>query len=408
MKRYSTVAIIPVIALLGACSSGKSSGRSQSQPSGDGGAPTADGGVSADAGEDAEDAGSASDGNTATEYDAALSSAQVVGTPSTSGATGTAQFFLQADGQTLTYKITQNVANATAVNLHIGAPEEQGAVSHQLTPVSGTMTGSVTLTADEQSAIAIDQIYVDVTSAAFPGGEIRGQLTSPGATIFVALPTGAQEVPSVNSQYTAHASFIMTQDQATILYHVVTTAIPTNVLLEVGIGATNGQVAYPLTPVGQTIDGTITTASSDPDNLTSSQFYLNVQTAANEAGELRGQVIPIGSTLYTGVLAGANEVPPVTSQATGGVQLVLGPDQQTLGYEAVVSGIIPTAMDLDNAVAGQNGPMLYQLTLDQSGAQGQITINSAAVSDLNAGAAYVNVHDASYASGELRAQLSKQ
>jgi hypothetical protein len=402
MKRLFSVAIVPVIALFGACSSSKGNGSNGPPPAGDGGGSNADAGLSGG------DEASTDDASSATQYDAALSAGQVSGTAVSTTATGTAQFFLQADGQTLTYKLTQNVQGAQAVNLHIGAPGENGSVTHQLAPVSSSMTGSITLTTDEQSAIAIDQIYVDVTSSAFPGGEIRGQLTAPGATIFVAVPTGAQEVPAVKTQYRAHASFIMSQDQASIVYHVVTTAIPTNVLLELGVGATNGQVAYPLTPVGQTIDGTLTTGANDPQNLTSSQFYVNIQTAANEAGELRGQIIPIGSTLFTGILSGGSEVPPVVSQATGGVQLVLGPDRQTLGYESVVSGIIPTAMDLDNGGSGQNGPMLYQLTLDQSGAQGQVTISSSAASALRSGATYVNVHTASYAGGELRAQLSPQ
>jgi hypothetical protein len=407
MNRYSSVAIIPVIVALGACSSSShGSNQGQPPPGGDGGLPNVDGGVADGAsGDDATGDDGATPG---TEYDAALSNAQVVGAAVQSSATGTGKFILAADGITLAYTITQNVSNAQAVNLHIGAPGETGSVTHQLTPVSGQMTGTVSLNTDEQAAIAIDQIYVDVTSAANPGGEIRGQLTAPGATIYVAMPTGAQEVPSVNSQYTAHGSFIMSQDQSSIIYHVVTTAIPTNVLLERGIGATNGQVAYPLTPVGQTIDGNLALTGNDPQDYLASHFYVNIQTASNEAGELRGQLIPVGAQLFTGILAGANEVPPVQSQATGGVQFVLLPDLTTVGYEAVVSGVIPTAMDFDNAMTGQNGPVLYQLTLDQQGALGQVTANAGAVSALLSGATYVNVHTASYTGGELRGQLAQQ
>ena len=406
MNRYSSVAIIPVIVALGACSSSSHNSAQQPPPGADGGVSGGEGGLADGAsGDDATGDDGATPG---TEYDAALSNAQVVGAAVQSSATGTGKFILAADGLTLAYTITQNVANAQAVNLHIGAPGETGSVTHQLTPVSGQMTGTVSLDADEQAAIAIDQIYVDVTSPANPGGEIRGQLTLPGATIYVAMPTGAQELPTVNSQYTAHASFIMSQDQGTIVYHVVTTSVPTNVLLERGIGATNGQVAYPLTPVGQTIDGNLALTGNDPQDFLASHFYLNIQTAANAAGELRGQLIPVGAQLFTGILAGANEVPPVQSQATGGVQFILLPDQTTLGYEAVVSGVIPTAMDFDAAQTGQNGPVLYQLTLDQQGALGQVTANGGAVSDLVAGSTYVNVHTASYTGGELRGQLTKQ
>jgi hypothetical protein len=347
------------------------------------------------------------DSSTAVEFDAALSAAQVV-PPTGSSATGTAKFFLQADGQTLTYSIQQNVANAQSVNLHIGAAAENGPVTHQLTPVSAMMTGSVTLTTSEQAALTSDQLYVDVTSMAFSTGEIRGQLTPPGATVFIAVPTGAQQVPSIMSSSTAHASFVLSEDQANVVFHVVTSAVPTNVVLERGIGGTTGQIAFPLTPPGQTIDGTLQLGASDPADLMAGRFFINIQTASNPAGELRGQIIPPGSTLFTGVLLGSSEVPPVTSTATGGAQAILSADQQTLTYEAVVSGIIPTGIDLDQGSAGQNGPMISALTLNQQGASGQTTMTQNGVAALMGGQAYVNVRTASYGNGELRGQLTKQ
>ena len=66
-------------------------------------------------------------------------------------------------------------------------------------------------------------------------------------------------------------------------------------------------------------------------------------------------------------------------------------------------------MDFDTASTGQNGPVLYQLTLDQKGALGQVDWRTGARSrDLVAGSTYVNVHTASYTGGELRGQLTKQ
>jgi hypothetical protein len=406
MKRHFHFALLPVVAALGACSSSSSpSGPQQNQASPEGGSGSSAGGGT---GDDSSASGGGDDGgNPAVEYDAPLTHAQVV-RATTSPATGTAKFFLQADGTTLNYDITQNVANAQAVNLHIGAPGENGAVAHQLTPVSGQMTGSITLSADEQAALPVDQLYLDVTSTAFPDGEIRGQLTLPGATIFVAVPTGAQEVPPINTQYAAHASFILSPDQGTILFHVVTTATPTNVLLQRSIGSLNGQIAYPLTPLGKTMDGTLQIGTNDSQDIQAARFYVNIQTAGNPAGELRGQLIAPGELLFTGVLGGTNEVPPVASSATGGTQFVLSADGTTLSYEAIVSGIIPTAMDLDNAPVGQNGSVMYQLTLDQQGALGQTTVTSNDTAALTASSTYVNVHTVSYAAGELRAQLVQQ
>jgi hypothetical protein len=161
-------------------------------------------------------------------------------------------------------------------------------------------------------------------------------------------------------------------------------------------------------PVGQTTDGALTIAGGDHDDLENGRFYLNVVTASNPAGELRGQVIKPGETLFTGVLSGANEVPPVSSQATGGSHVILSPLQDSLRYEAIVSGVIPTGAELDNAPVKRNGPTLYQLTLDSQGAQGSTAVQASAAAQLQQAAVYLNVRTASYAGGELRAQLTRQ
>ncbi len=403
MKCTSYVTIVPILAALGACSSSSNSPNRASSTGGRDGSAVGDAGAGDDGAGDGAATGDDSS-SSATQYSASLSGAQVVPAVLT-GSAGTAKLALQADNVTLTYDITQNVPNATSVNIHIGAPGEVGNTTHQLMPVSGHMTGSITLTTDEQNALTPDQLYIDVESSAHPGGEIRGQVTLPGATIFVAKASGSQEVPSVTTAYAAHASFIMSADQATMVYHVVTTAVPTDVRLQRGIASLNGPTAYPLTPIGQTIDGTLQLGASDPSDLQNGRFYVNIVTAANAAGELRGQVLSPGETLFTGVLSGANEVPPVPSQATGAAQFVLSPDQTQLRYEADVNGIIPTAAEIDNAPPGQIGPTLYQLTLAQQGVLGQMMMAAGNLTKLINGNVYINVHTASYANGELRAQL---
>jgi hypothetical protein len=415
MKRHTSLAILPVIVVLGACSSGGGGGGGQNnntQPdSGSGsGSGSSSGGTSSGGGPS--DAAAEAPAPQPNEYDAKLVSAQVVG-GSASTATGTAKFLVSPDGQTVNYDITQTVSNAQTVNLHIGAPGESATVSRQLPNVSGHMTGTFTPTQAESGAFNSDMLYIDVTSQAFPGGEIRGQVTAPGATVYVTTLTGAQQVPPVQTQNTGHASFILNQDQSTVVFHVVTTANPTNVLVEKGIGGANGTIAYPLAPQNnggqpqtlQKFDGMANMQPTDTQELTAGRMYINIQTSANPAGELRGQILLPGATLFTGVLAGANEVPPITSSASGGTQVILSPDQQTLSYEAVVSGIIPTVIEMDQGAAGTNGTQLTQFTLNQTGASGQTPATGGDVTAVTGGNAYVNVRTASYALGELRAQL---
>jgi len=409
MNRISSMAIVPFIAALSGCSSSSATAPVQSAESDAG---DFDGPFGAAASDDAGD-NTGDDGSSgAIQYEADLSGVQVVPGVKTA-ASGKGSFALSPDGTTLGYQISFSPADfaPTSVNVHLGAIGENTGTTHQLTPVSTNMTGQIALTVDEQAAIVSDHLYVDAPTQAYPNGELRGQIVLVGAEIFVALPTAAQEVPATASVYSAHASFVMSPDQGSLVYHVVTTAAPTDIRLHRGIGGINGQVAYDL-PLGNglPLEGTLqiggTTGNSDPTDLENGRFYLNIVTQQNPAGELRGQLIHAGESLFTGVLSGANEVPPIVSQANGGAQSILSADQSTLKYEAEVSGVIPIGAEIDQGQPGQNGPLLDQLTLDQQGALGSLNMTPTIVQILLSGGAYLNVKTPSYASGELRAQLT--
>jgi hypothetical protein len=398
---------LPFLFALGACSSSSTSPTQAGSVSGNDGSAGGDGSGNPSSGDDGGAGDDSSNSSPATPYSAKLEGAQVVPNAVITSNGGTATFALQADNVTLNYDITQNVPAATSVNIHIGAPGENGSISHQITPITGHMTGSYMLSQDEQNALSIAQLYVDIQSSLYPGGEVRGQITSPGDKIYVTVAKPSEEVPPTTSAYAAHGSFILSADGLSLLYHIVTTAVPTNVLVERGIASTNGSVLYPLTPVAETLDGTLQlTGMNDATDIGAARFYLNIQTAAFQTGELRGQILSPGQKLYTGALAGRNEVPPVGSQASGGAQFVLSADRTSLNYEADVNGIIPTAAEVDNAPAGMSGPVIYpSLTLAQSNIFGQTMITGANVPKLIGGTLYINVKTQSYLTGELRAQL---
>ena len=113
------------------------------------------------------------------------------------GATGTAEVFVNLATQSVTY--TVNVFNlpsgATGGHFHVGGPGAGGPVVVNLTPPANisndfTLTGrvdqaSLTVRADQGirtwedfiQALVGGQVYVNIHSAVNPGGETRGQLT---------------------------------------------------------------------------------------------------------------------------------------------------------------------------------------------------------------------------------------
>ncbi|MBB5350772.1 uncharacterized protein (TIGR03382 family) [Haloferula luteola] len=71
------------------------------------------------------------------------------------------------------------VGNVTASHIHLGPAGVNGGVITALTvtgTTSGTLSGSGTFTLTQMSDLQSESYYVNVHSASFPGGEIRGQL----------------------------------------------------------------------------------------------------------------------------------------------------------------------------------------------------------------------------------------
>ncbi|HMA37433.1 MAG TPA: CHRD domain-containing protein, partial [Chloroflexia bacterium] len=102
--------------------------------------------------------------------------------PNSSPATGVGTFFLDASG-TMTYLVTyQNLQGTfTASHLHNGAPGQAGPIIQPLNsgnPIQGSFTWNPAYT----GSLLAGNIYVNIHSSVFPGGEIRGQLIEQCAT----------------------------------------------------------------------------------------------------------------------------------------------------------------------------------------------------------------------------------
>lgn len=94
-----------------------------------------------------------------------------------STATGTAT--LTFNTVTKVFSITVNYTGLTATNSHIhkGAAGVSGSVIFPFSPFTSPITyTSAALDATQEADLNANLYYVNVHSAAFPGGEIRGQL----------------------------------------------------------------------------------------------------------------------------------------------------------------------------------------------------------------------------------------
>ena len=107
------------------------------------------------------------------------------------------------------------------------------------------------------------------------------------------------------------------------------------------------------------------------------------------------------------VLSGAQEVPPVSTQASAKGTISVGADLAISGSVST-TGVEGTMAHIHKAPAGQNGPVVVPMvkTADNiwsipAGAK----LTEAQFQDLKDGNLYINVHSAAHKGGEVRGQL---
>ena len=128
--------------------------------------------------------------------------------------------------------------------------------------------------------------------------------------------------------------------------------------------------------------------------------------AINQPGESTPMKVPANRTVPL-ALSGAQEVPPVTTEAAGTGAFEIPPDKSIAG-EIATTGISATAAHIHEGTAGTNGPVIVPLT--KTGDNTWSVAPSAKLTDAQyesylAGKLYVNVHSAKYPGGEIRDQL---
>jgi hypothetical protein len=105
-------------------------------------------------------------------------------------------------------------------------------------------------------------------------------------------------------------------------------------------------------------------------------------------------------------LTGAEEVPPVNTQAKGSGSFRVAEDGTVTG-SVTTEGVSGTMAHIHQAAKGQNGPVIVPLTKNgdtYSAPEGR-KLTPAQIDALKAGNLYVNVHSAQHKGGEIRAQL---
>ena len=175
----------------------------------------------------------------------------------------------------------------------------------------------------------------------------------------------------------------------------------------------SGPVAVPLcAPCRSGANGRMDVNRSVRTAIAAGRAYVNIHTAANQAGEIRAQ---IGVRAAVRTALNARQEVPRPSGAVARARGVLTATVTRTGPTAVVSWRLTFSRLTGRAAAahihigarGQAGRVATPLCAPcRSGVRGQATVRGATLRALEQGRAYVNVHTARNPAGEIRGQLA--
>jgi hypothetical protein len=216
-------------------------------------------------------------------------------------ATGTATVRLRAGQGQLCYQLAAtNLPAATGAHIHSGASGAAGPVVVPLTTPNAAGTSSGCATAARPLVASIlkspADYYVNVHTAQFAGGAIRGQLTGTTQDSFgksFALDLKGTTEPNAKGT----AAIRLRKDAALACYRLTVSGVTlptTGAHIHRGAAGVNGPVVVPFTAPGASgaSDGCAAAAASLIDEIVANPagFYVNVHTTEHPGGAIRAQL----------------------------------------------------------------------------------------------------------------------
>jgi hypothetical protein len=243
------------------------------------------------------------------DFSAIINTAQEIPAPTGTAPSAAGLAHVQLDDATkeLSWNIAWQDLSGPATGMHFHAPAGPGStagVAVNIGGISGLTSpsvGSTTVSDEFVSQLLGGQSYVNIHTAQNGPGEIRGQVSSENILLRAEL-NAAQETPAPTGvPAEAGGSALVAFDPATNLlgWNIQWQNLsgPATAMHFHG-PAGPAQTAGPQANVGQisglTSPSIGSTVISDEleDQLLSGNWYLNIHTAQNPPGEIRGQVVP--------------------------------------------------------------------------------------------------------------------
>ncbi len=344
-------------------------------------------------------------------------------------ATGVGSFFLNESRDSLCITVTATGLSGaiTGAHIHQGVAGTNGDVLIGFTDnVQGNIINAV-ITGDDITMELLEmmfrnELYFNIHTEENPAGEIRGQIALETDQTFHAVLNGEQEVPTVDTDASGIAIFNVSKTGMAVNYNVVVSGLSgpiTGAHLHMAAMGQNGDVVVNLTDdvIDNVIAGRFDPSTVDGlmEDMMAGNIYINVHTADNPNGEIRGQLIFDDKISMDAVMNVEQELPiPMGTDANGLGWASLNYTMDTLFYRVQLddlSGPLTGAHFHDGAL-GSTGDVLIPITDDIDGnvIAGFATGDALSTENINkflSGGIYINVHTELNAAGEIRGQVYK-
>jgi hypothetical protein len=175
----------------------------------------------------------------------------------------------------------------------------------------------------------------------------------------------------------------------------------------------DADVVLPIEAGESPITGSAELGPRDLRIISRGSWYLNLHTAENGPGELRGQLVDQLPFTPNNLLSGSQEVPALEVPAAGAAHVAFDPDTRQLSWQLAWEGLTGEATMIHfhgPAPVGANaGPVVDIGAISGLGSPsaGSTVLSEEQASDLLAGLWYINIHTAENGPGEIRGQVLK-
>jgi hypothetical protein len=232
-------------------------------------------------------------------FTVALSPAQIVPAPASAGS-GTAHLSVDLGSGAVSGSVMLSGVTATAVTLNAAFAGDSGPALVSVSPGAGgnawQVPAGALLTADQVTALLQGGLYVMASTAAHPGGELRGQITPTNVMVNFSAMSGAQEVPAVTINAAGVVATTVDTVANTLTVHVHSTGVDDASAADIDDGATGatGPQLAALTKddidPGHWSTQLAAVSATDIAAFKASNWYVNVMTPADPQGAIRGQI----------------------------------------------------------------------------------------------------------------------